>query len=531
MTELKDDATSVEKSAENDSLVEKPAVEKPVDETSSKPRTTSIGLGSPNVLLQVKTKDKTSINNPTHGNGEAPADTTITDNNKAIALADTTKQYAYVNPDTGICVSCNDIEALDTSFNCLFCSEKFHAVCKAAGKDKTGTEVICTRSFWTQWCQATGEGIYSKRRGNFHFVCNVCQLSLQVRSVATQDKKINSIDRRVNSLTKSIDQIKEVLTSPVKVPDSTHENINISFDNRLEKLSKSVEHIMNVLETKLKPAEDVNIPPPSPKPPQSYASTAATPQRSVIVIENNNKTPVTLPPLIADSGARVVTSSISKKDGSSVVVCRTKEDRTNLENKLKEKYPSVTTHHPPELMPTISVANLTCKYTFEDLETAILTDLDIKGLVNGDGGFLKVLSVRAHKKDASRYQASIRVSGNIREFISKLGDRVYFNSSSYPVFDHFHVKRCNRCQKFNHYEVACKGSPTCGHCAGSHASAECPHTTKSNFYPTCSNCKNNHKPESMHTHNAFSMICPCYLAEQNKLRGTINYNYSQNQKN
>jgi CO dehydrogenase/acetyl-CoA synthase epsilon subunit len=543
---MEDEQTSVETSVEKPTVdkpvvepVDKPAeksitetlVEKPVETT---PPTTSMGLGSENVPLQEKTKGKTSIDSPIHGNEEAPADTTKSDNNKALALADTTKQYAYVNPDTGTCVSCNDIDVLETTFKCMFCSEHFHAVCKDAGKNKTGKDVICTRSFWTQWCLATGDGIYSNRPGNFHFVCNICETSLEVSSVATQDKKIDKIDRRVDSLTKSINQIKEVLTNPVKAPDSAQDNnIIINFDSRLDKLSKSVENIMNFLETKLKPAElktaeDVNIPP---KPLQSYASTAATPQRSVIVIENNNNSPeLTLHPVIADSGARVVTSSISKKDGSSVVVCRTKEDRNNFEIKLKEKYPLVKTHHPPELMPTISVANLTRKYSFDDLEAALLTDSDIKNLA-GNGGFLKVISVRAHKKDASRYQASVRVSGNIRDLISKLGDRVYFNSSSYPVFDHFHVKRCNRCQKFNHYEIACKGSPICGLCSESHISAECPHTRKNNFYPTCSNCKNNHKPAYMHTHNAFSTTCPCYLAEQNKLRGTVNYNYSQNQKN
>ena len=471
-----------------------------------------------------------TVNNQSGINHSAfidPSSDTSADNMKAqVALADTTKQYAYVNPDSGVCASCNDTEALETAFKCMFCSEHFHAICKAVGKNKTGTDVICTQSFWAQWCLATGDGIYSSRPGNFHFVCNVCELSLEIRSVATQDKKIDKIDRRVDSLTKSIHQIKEVLTNPVKSPDPAQDNIVTNFDSRLDKLSKSVENIMNVLETKLKPAEDLNTPS---KPLKSYAA-AATPQRSVIVIEKNDISPDKLNTLIADSGARVDRSVVNKKDGSSVIVCRTKEDRNNIENKLRDKFPSATTYHPPELMPTISVANLTRNYALDDLKAAILTDLDIKNLVNADG-FLKVLSVRAHKKDASRYQASIRVSGNIRDFISKLGDRVYFNSSSYPVFDHFHVKRCNRCQKFNHYEKECKASPICGHCSDTHLSNDCPHTTKHNFFPCCINCKNNHKPASMHTHNAFSATCPCYLAEQNKLRSTINYNYSQNQKN
>ena len=443
----------------------------------------------------------------------------------------TSKPYAFIDPANGTCVSCNDSEAIDSSLICMFCLGSFHAVCRNLGTDKSGTDVICSRSFYKNYVQVIGDGVYSSRPGNFPFVCDVCQTNFEINRVATQDKKVDKIDRRVDSLIKSISEIKTALANPLQVkpttPSPTEDKIN-KIDTRLDKLSESVDTIIKVLETNAKSAE--SLPHPL-EPPNSYAN-AVKAQRSVVVIDGCDNTPDKLGSLIADSGARVDKSFVSKKDGSSVVVCRTKEDRTNLEKKLKEKFPGAKTHHPPELMPTISVANLRHEYSPDDLKTAILTDSDINKLVQS-GGIVNVLSVKPHRKDESRYQATIRVSGNVRQLISSLGDRLYFNSASYPVFDHFHVKRCNRCQRLNHYKLECKANtPTCGYCSDTHESTKCPHLEERGFYPNCVNCKNNHKTSSMHTHDAFSMSCPSYVAEQNKLRKSIDYNYSsQNQKN
>ena len=53
------------------------------------------------------------------------------------------------------------------------------------------------------------------------------------------------------------------------------------------------------------------------------------------------------------------------------------------------------------------------------------------------------------------FQANVRVSNNIRKFIENNDDRVYVGfGERCKVYDHFHVKRCNNCQKYGHFKGA-----------------------------------------------------------------------------
>ena len=77
---------------------------------------------------------------------------------------------------------------------------------------------------------------------------------------------------------------------------------------------------------------------------------------------------------------------------------------------------------------------------------------------------------------------------------------------SCPVYDHFYVKRCNKCQRFHHYKNECKAvKPSCGKCAGEHETDKCETCDKENFVPVCVNCKRD-KHKFGHSHTATSRL-------------------------
>jgi len=503
------------------------------------------------MVLQVP-EDKPSSITP-NGNGEAkktlPDKDVVLTNTPAKNSApesnvnkDSSKQLHYIDPKNGICNSCNDTDALKTSLTCLFCSVNFHAVCRNADADKKGTEVICNRTFYTSYTQVTsGEGIYAKRFGTFVFVCNMCKTQSEIDRAATQTNKIDKMDRRIDQLANNISEIKSMLvasgaSTPQTIPGNIDEKFNC-MDKRADELSNSMNGIMEILK-KLPTNPDISNHEPGAGKPKLYSAALSEPERSVLVVEKGSDVDSgsgaeAVKSLIVENFIRVDNSYVSKSNGTSVYVCSSREDRNNLQKKLTAKFPDIKTRKPAELLPTISIAFLKYSMSEDELKTALIErEPGLKQLVDS-GEIFMVNKVKPHKKNDSFHQASIRVSTDIRKFIANnLKNRLYLGAHSYPVFDRFHVKRCDKCHKFNHYADDCKADKsTCGHCSDNHESSKCPHIKTPNFYPCCNNCKHSTKNrDSMHSHNAFSLNCPSYINEQNKLRSNIHY-YSQVPKN
>ena len=64
------------------------------------------------------------------------------DNNTAATDVNTpSKEYAFINPGSGTCTSCNDTDATKVSFECWLCCAHFHATCRNFDKEKTGDDI------------------------------------------------------------------------------------------------------------------------------------------------------------------------------------------------------------------------------------------------------------------------------------------------------------------------------------------------------------------------------------------------------
>ena len=402
--------------------------------------------------------------------------------------------------DNGTCSSCHDDDACSSAVCCFHCNKNFHALCK----DTAGNFLpnnICTRSFINTFASRAAQ---SNRFGNFWFRCNSCATSYEHQMAGDTRTHVKSLENKIVNLESDITEIKDILLnksnsqSPSQIASSnviqSQEQQNIWDDvERVKKIRTKVKSVIN--------GGDAS---------------------KTIVSESDLKT-------IAREHAIHVDRSYVNDAGETVVVFPTQNDREKLNNKLKESFPDSRVQQIGELLPTISIANISTKVTPQQLTEAVLSyHPEINSYVDS-GGVFKVLGNEIRKQNKNElFQANVRVSNNIRKFIENNEDRVYVGfGERCKVYDHFHVKRCNNCQKFNHFKDKCEksNSSTCAHCSGNHASETCQNSTKPGFIPTCFNCKSNNHPDT--NHKASDTSCPMYKEAQNKLRNSIMY-YSKN---
>ena len=121
------------------------------------------------------------------------------------------------------------------------------------------------------------------------------------------------------------------------------------------------------------------------------------------------------------------------------------------------------------------------------------------------------------------FQATVRVSNDIRQAIDEAGKKLYVGLTLCPIYDHFHIKRCNKCQGFNHYKDKCDNDPICGGCAGPHETEGCNVAVEQ---PKCANCAKNNFEETNHL--ASDPHCKSYEAAQKKLEQTIGFYKKKN---
>jgi uncharacterized coiled-coil protein SlyX len=478
-----------------ENLIPKPvenSVDKPVEktvenlpETPATPQNTSIGLESSNVPFQAINEEKSSRHQK-HGNGEVNKDSL---------------EYAHIDLGTGICTSCEDAAAKETSLKCLCCKSLFHAVCTSAKGDLKGTEIICSKSFFNTYNTYIESQVYKTRHGNFPFVCNPCMTSFEQIKSATQESKVDVIDKRVTTLANSMEEMKSLLN---QVINNTKENATkaIDPDHNTEPSSKSQEK-PNAWKRSILYTDSLK---------NENGSNIKQAEVDKILIEN----------------AILVDKTHFKKDGSAVFECSTKQDRETLKNKLAQNFPAVTTKEAVDLFPTIAVSFITCKYNADELKEVILKqNADIK--IQADSGeHFKILDIRCHKGNDRHFQAVIRVSEKIRNIVKNNRDRVYVGNSACPVFDRFHIQRCNICQRFNHYHKKCKAdSPACGYCAQEHESKDCPNKVNTTLR-CCANCKDNRFNGVKNSHTAFDSECPSYKAAKDRLKHRFTPQNSKN---
>ena len=215
-----------------------------------------------------------------------------------------------------------------------------------------------------------------------------------------------------------------------------------------------------------------------------------------------------------------INKSFKNKSGRTVFICNTQKSKEALLPHVQKAYSTRKITTPKPRLPTISVPFIEGHYEKEALLTALRNQNEEKGILF-DAENTEVIFIAPMKDKEGQFQAVLRVSEHIRDRIEANRKRIFVGGNSCPVYDRFFVKRCNRCQGFHHFQNdydGCKKAEVCALCAGNHDTRGCRHDRD---LCKCVNCEKLGHDDFMHP--AFSLDCPSYVAEQDKLRRSINW--------
>ena len=215
-----------------------------------------------------------------------------------------------------------------------------------------------------------------------------------------------------------------------------------------------------------------------------------------------------------------VKKTFTNKAGKTVLVMHNEKSKNVILPHVKELFNERKINTPKPRLPTISIPFIQGNYEKDELLTALKNQNEDNGLVFDRDNAEIIFIAPMKNKDGDLYQAVLRVTDDLRGKIDSNNNRVFIGSTSCPVYDRFYVKRCNKCQGFHHYVKDCKRNEICGKCSEHHETKNC-----NNDFFKCINCAISGYGEIEHC--AYSIECPTYLAEQEKLRKSINY-YSKN---
>ena len=418
----------------------------------------------------------------------------------------------------GICRNCSS----DTNGEvvcCYECKGNFHATCYEVKNSRRVyfTDNVCSLSFLKSFNTNTESKQKSKRSGNFLFHCDSCVTLENLRNAADLKTHVHTLETKMSKLDADIDTIKNLLLNP-----ATLHGLSMTAGN--SSTSPTLSPVNSIPET--------GVPNDVTKNPWCDSNRVEKLRHpaSVIVSSAGENVPLSDLKTIITENNIFVNNTFENKAGEIVITTSSQADRTKLVHSISEKFPQSNLKQPLTKLPTISISGIRDEIEPDDLYATIMKLYpDIKSLIDS-GETFSVLSVRKqrnHQTEKPMFQASVRVSNAIRKLIENRDNFLSIGLYRCKVYDHFYIKRCNKCQKFGHYSAQCKApSHVCAHCTGDHDTNSCTNKGTQSFQPSCANCKNSKRSDQQYTHSATDRSCPAYISEQHKLKHSISY-YTQ----
>ena len=184
----------------------------------------------------------------------------------------------------------------------------------------------------------------------------------------------------------------------------------------------------------------------------------------------------------------------------------------------------VAVSEPKKMLPKMTLLDVPPSQPDGETISGILDkNPQIKELFNAGHTLTLVFS---RVRDGKR-MAVIKMSPDVRNAIARSSNRVFLGLTSCRAFDRFWATQCRHCQKFGHTRDRCPAkdaSPTCGFCAGPHASLSCPDKSVLN----CVNCSSQGGPAERCHHSASSLDCPVMISERNRVMERTDFGSSKN---
>lgn len=357
-------------------------------------------------------------------------------------------------------------------------------------------------------------GIMSKKKHGFKWFCGVCDAAFNdfksnIFSQQTLHKLVDSFKSEVSNALAKVSERLNVLEEKSTIPDASFAEImKQTLEDSKREAAKNLTEVDD--HGKKKTVRDSQVLVIKPKAGSDHASppdtTIINTALASIPVENCSKT---------NSGALVVrlpTKDARVQAGNAINQCL--GDNSNY-----------TVSEPKKMQPKMTLTGISpCTKDDEIIPSILSKNPKIKSLV--DDGFALSLIFTKQKTDAHTKMAVLRLSPEIRSFISDSGNYVYVGLSRCRAYDRFWVTQCYHCQSFGHVVDRCpvkNDSPCCCFCAGSHRAPDCSNRST----PKCINCvKSSSSLPS--NHHASSKDCPFMIAQRNKIIENTNFTCSKN---
>ena len=379
---------------------------------------------------------------------------------------------------SGNCSSCqvetNDSEVLQ----CYDCQTYYHGICNNQ----------------TPYCNKTFLSSFKKLKGsNFIFVCDICITKRENQEASSLKDQISELTATVNTLANEFKSFKEEKQESVTVARNETDTPSWSNPLRVQRMKSS------------------------------------------LCIKSNG-TPVNMEKVqeLAANNSIQVSKTVVKENGDVYVDLPSKENREKLTPLLDDA--AFTGNEVVTLksrLPTVSILSVK-EFTNKDnfIDKVKKQNPRIKERIDAGSEFSIVFCKKATNPqnddtDANKYfQVVVRVSEDIRRAIKMNSDKIYIDLIAHRVVDRFYIKRCNKCQKFGHYEKDCQFEACCGYCRQPHLSSECQEVQEGDYeHYNCVNCKESGKKSLGHSSHWYN--CPTYLELQRKMKNSIPF-YQKN---
>ena len=383
----------------------------------------------------------------------------------------------------GKCSACKTDTNETDVLSCFECKEVFHALCTAMDNP------ICNKSFLNTFKRA--------KKSNFLFLCDTCLTRREQNEASTVTQQISSLTDTVAKLASEFTAFKDAQqnreTQQHRADTDQNNTLNMqqpwSNPESVKKMKSSLQIKSNGVEIDIKKVEE-----------------------------------------IASSNSIQVSKAIKHDNGDVVIHLPTVQDSEKLSPLLdQDTFAGNEVVKVKSKLPTISILSVTNFTTNEEFIEKVKRQNPVIKEKLQNGAEFKIIFTKKPQDEESgnnKYvQVVARVSNNMREAIRLADDRIYMDLVAHRVVDRFFIKRCNKCQKFGHYERDCSEEVCCGYCHGKHNSDRCRVTVGDFENYKCINCKRNGKDCA--GHSAFWYKCPTYLEQQDKLKRIIPY-YQKN---
>ena len=417
-----------------------------------------------------------------------------------------------VLPD-GKCGKCKK-KVHDSFVSCLVCKSKFHATGCSNDID------ICTPTFLSSF-KPFSEKVapkYAARPGNFHFLCDACLTSFEIDKAASANDKVDSLTAKVNNLENGLKEIKSMLQNQSNAPAS-----------HTPAVSKQAPNADNFIAGNFQPQGPWSL--------SNQFAPLATDQAGDHDCENEQQLSAIIIPSNEDatlqkSQMKVINravmqskmsirKSFQKKNGDTVILCDSDTTRDSLKAEIVNVVPDIVVKSPNKRKDTIAIVGFDDNYEEGELKSCLVDQnffLKAFAAVHDLSVHMTYVDTKPLRNDSERFQATYRISKDLRNVIKRHNDRLIIGVISCRVYDRVFVKRCAICQEFGHFFAQCKSKdePRCAFCGKDHETKDC----SKNCAKSCINCvRANH---DITNHEASSQQCPEYLKALGKVKNSLN---------